>query len=193
MRATTQIDKVTLAVEGQIFLTGNILNDSNLVFLAHLIKQTDSFVTGHDRSGHRNILLGQLFHALFDPAQIFIGERPIEFEIVIEPVVHNRTNSHLSGRKQFLDRHGQEMCCGVADNVDAVFITLGDNGKLSVFFNREAGIDQLAIYTAGNGGLGKPGTDVCGNIVNGNRFGKTAVTAIRQGNNRHSRLLGTQR
>ena len=81
----------------------------------------------------------------------------------------------------------------MADNVDTVLIPLGHDGEISVVFDRETGIDQLAIHTAGNGGLGKSGADVCGDIVNGNRFGKTAVAAIRQGNNRHSRLPGTQR
>ena len=95
MRATTQIDKITLAVEGQILLAGNVLNDAHLVFLTHLIKQTDSFVTGHDRSGHRDILLRQFFHALFDPAQIFIGKRPVKLEIVVKPVVYHRADGYL--------------------------------------------------------------------------------------------------
>jgi hypothetical protein len=77
----------------------------------------------------------------------------------------------------------------VADNIDALFVPFGHNGQLGIFFDGMTGIDQLTVYPASKRGFGKAGTNIGGNVVNGNGFGKTAVAAVRQSNNWHDCLL----
>ena len=46
VRAAAQVNEVALAVERQVLFSGNVLDNADLIFLAHLIKQFDRLVAG---------------------------------------------------------------------------------------------------------------------------------------------------
>jgi len=78
---------------------------------------------------------------------------------------------------------------GVANNIHAVFITLRHNRQLCIVFNQVAGIHKLSVNLSGQGRFGQARANVCGNVVYGYGFSKTAMTAIWQGNDGHVYLL----
>ncbi len=69
---------------------------------------------------HLQVLGGDFGHALFDGGQILGGERPRVREIVKEPVLDHRTDGHLGVGEQLLNRVGQQVRGGVANDVEAL-------------------------------------------------------------------------
>ena len=187
--ATAQIDEIALTIKRKIFLTGNILDDANLVLFAHLVEQLDRLVPGHNGTGYRQILLGQLFHALLDTRHVFVGKRALILEVVVEAVLNYRADGDLGTRKQLLNRHGHQVGSGVANDIHAVFVTLRHDCQLCIVFNQVTGIYKLSVNLSGQGRFGQACANVCGNVVYGYGFGKTAMTAIWQGNDGHDDLL----
>ena len=189
MRAAAQIDKITLTVKRQILLAGNVFNNANFVLFTHFSEQCNGFVSGHHRAGNRQILLGQFRHALFNTRQVFIGKGAVVFEVVVKTVIYHWSDGDLGFRKQLFDSHGQQVGRRMANNLKAVSVALCDNGEICVMFDHMAGVDQAAIDLTGQCGLGQTGANIGGDIVYANGFGKTAMTAIRQGYYGHGALL----
>ena len=77
----------------------------------------------------------------------------------------------------------------MTNDIDAIFITLGDNGQLGIVFNAVAGVYKPAIHPSCKSGFGEAGTNIGGDIMNGGGLGKTAATAIGQGYDGHGKLL----
>jgi hypothetical protein len=77
----------------------------------------------------------------------------------------------------------------MANDINAVFITLGDDRQLGIVLDAIAGVHELTIYLPGKGGFGKASANIGGNVMNGYGFGKTTMAAIGQGYDGHERLL----
>ena len=127
VRAAAQVDPVALAVERNRVLLRDRGDDLGFVFLALLAEKLHGFVTRHLAALDRQILLGDLGHALFDRREIFRRERPLVREVVVEAVLDHRADGDLRIGKQLLHRVREQMRGRVADDVDALGIALGDD------------------------------------------------------------------
>ncbi|MOA26688.1 hypothetical protein D3C78_1475000 [compost metagenome] len=73
----------------------------------------------------------------------------------------------------------------MTDDLQSLFIFRGDDLQGGVVGDQLAGVDQLAVDFARNGGLGQAGTDRSGDIGYGYRVIERALTAIGKSNSGH--------
>ncbi len=98
MRTTAKIHPVPLAVERHNFV-GYILDDSDLVVLAHAAEQLDGLTSRHLFASYLEIGLSNFLHSRFDLFNLFRSEGSVSFEIVIKPVLDGGSYGHLSSRE----------------------------------------------------------------------------------------------
>ncbi len=77
----------------------------------------------------------------------------------------------------------------MADHLNAFLIPIGDNRHFRVILDGVTGVHQAAIDLADHGSLGQASADAAGHLLNGNGMIESALTAVRQGDHGHSRLL----
>ena len=84
----------------------------------------------------------------FDRRQIFRREWARVGEVVVETVFDRRADGDLRLGEQLLDGIGQQVRGGMADQLEAIGIAVGDDREFAVLVDREAGIDELAVDLA---------------------------------------------
>ena len=67
----------------------------------------------------------------------------------------------------------------MADHVQAVRILGRDDGQAAVDVDAVAGVDDLAVELARQGGLGQAGADGCGHFGHCDRAGKFSLRSVR--------------
>ena len=185
MRAATEVGEVTLTVQAEHFARRDGFDDLGLVGFANRLEVSNGFIARQLVALDRNIRLGQLGHFLFDGGQIVRGERALVAEVVVKAVFDGRADGHLRIGEQRLDRVRQQVGAGVANDVQAVGVAFGDNHQVGVVFNQMAGVHQLAVHFAGQGGAGQAGANRGGHACHGDRLFKGADGTIGQSNVRH--------
>jgi hypothetical protein len=123
------------------------------------LKNSTALSRGPDLARDREILLGQLGHALFDGRQVFRRERTLVGEVVVEAVFDHRTDGHLRLGEQLLDRVGQQVRGRMADDVEAVGILVGDDGQRASRSIRNEVSTSTPSTLAGQRRLGQAGAD----------------------------------
>src|SRR5690606_1924875 len=186
VRTAAEVDKFALAVKRQLFVARNGLDDLNLVLLAHLFKHGDSIFTAHQLTGNSKVVFDDVLHATFNFFQILIRKRSFVGEIVIEAVLDHRTDGYLGFREQTLYSLRHQVGTGVANDVNAVIVTISHDRKINVLCDQIGRIYQLAIYTTSQRSLGQAGTNGFSHLMNSDSLIKLTFATVRKSNRRHS-------
>src|SRR6476619_6771945 len=117
MRATTEVNKLSLPVKGDHLVSRNTGNDLCFEVFTHRAKKTNSIVAGNFLWRDREILCHDLSHLGFDLFKIFRSEGTFVLEVVIETVLDHWANSDLHRRKQAFHCLGHEMGARVTQNI----------------------------------------------------------------------------
>ena len=124
-------------------------------------------------------------HPLLDLIKVILGESTFESEVVVEAVFNHWTNGHLGFRKQFFDGLRQQVRGGMADDVNAFRVAIGDDGYLGILFYEVGSINQRAVDASGQRGARQARPDTCGNFSDSDWLGILSMTAIGQRDDRH--------
>ena len=170
-------------------VVGHILDQAQLVLLTTGLEHLDDLVTRGHFLDHVVIGGDQLSHALFDGSHVVRREGALVGDVVIKAIINHRADNHLGGGIQLLDGVTDQVSTGVADNLNAFFVFGGDDLQACVLLDQVTGINQAAIYFAGDRSLGQTSTNRLGDFRNGNGIIEIALTAVREGNNGHVPLL----
>ncbi len=185
VRATAHVDVFFVVVQAHGLLVGHVLDQAQLVVFATGLEHVDDFGARGHLLDDVVVLLDQLLHALFDSGQVFRGEGALVGDVVVEAFVDDRADDHLGGRVQLLHRVADQVGARVTDDLQSLFIFRGDDLQLGIVGDQVAGIDQLAIDFAGQGGFSQACTDRRGNVGYGNGVIERALAAIGKSNNGH--------
>ena len=186
VRSTAHVDVLFMMIQARLVIMGDIfIKNGNFISLATLHKGFTRFVPADFLLDDVIILLGELMHTFFERVDIFLGQRMIEVDVIIEAVIDNRADSHLGVWPQLLNRMTEQMRAGVTNDFQAVFIFCSNDGEGCIVFDEVAGIDQLTIHSSRDRGFRQAWTDIQSNIQRANGVVKMALAAIRKRNYRH--------
>jgi len=132
MRTATEIDKLGLCVEAQVFVRRDRIDNLRLVVFALLFEKRHRFVAADQRAFDRYGLLGEFRHARFDLAKVLFGQRVDCCEVVVEAVVDHRADRDLSAGVELLDRLRHEVRAGVTNDLHAFIVFACDDRELGV-------------------------------------------------------------
>ncbi len=114
---STKVSRILDRVAGDLRLAGGLLFDQlDLQRLTVFGEEAHRFVARPHLPLVRQVLRGELLHLLFDRLEILRHERPVDDEVVEEPVLGRGTDPALRARKQIGDRGGEQV--GGAVTVD---------------------------------------------------------------------------
>ena len=164
MRAATEVFPLTLTIDGDRLIAGNIADDLRLVGFADTVEMGDGFGAVPHLARDRFVAIDDLAHARFDLGQVVERERFGAREIVIEAVLDIGTDGHLGVGKQFLHRLGQDVGGVVADGVQRLRPLPGNDFDGAAALQRAGKIQKLAVQLDQQGllfqGFGDRGGDV---------------------------------
>ena len=132
------------------------------------------------------IRFSQLVHALFDSDQVIGCKGTLIRKIIKEAIFNHGTDRDLRIRKELFDGLGQQMGCGMSDDLKRIRITLSDNGDLCIRLDQEGSVNQAAIHPARNRSFSQTSTDTGCKLSYRDGRRETALTAVRQRDDRHS-------
>ena len=155
MRTATHVDVFLVVVQRDFLAFRNLVDDLHLVGLATSLKYFTGPIAGHHFAQHIVILRNQLLYLGLDFFEIFLGEGLFAGNVVVKPVLDHRTHRHLGIRVQLLDRLPQHVCQRMAQNLDALFVAVGDDGNFGVLVDLDAGIHQPPVDPTSQCRLGK--------------------------------------
>ena len=126
---TAQILECTFTVKADILVIGNTANQFRLVMLTQCFEMRHSLVARQHTTHDGLILAGQRSHALFNRRQILGREWPLVGKVVIKTVFNHRANRDLCIRKQILDRIGQQVSRGMANQLQPFWVFCCHDGQ----------------------------------------------------------------
>ena len=170
MWAAAEIDEITFTIERHLLTRRDGTNQFRLVLLTLIKEELDRLVAIPDFARHRNILLREFGHALFNGRQIFRREGALVGKVVIKAVVHHRPDRYLRLREELFHRIGQQVGRRVANDFQAVRILVGNDCQIDIAVNQIGSIDQLAIHFAGQCRTRQTSADAGSNFGNGDRL-----------------------
>ena len=185
VRPAAEVDEAAFAIEGDVFFGRDGLDDLGLVFFADREEVFCSLVTVPFLAHDFLVELCQLVHAFFDGGEVFGCEGALVGKVVVEAVFDDGADGDLGVGKQILHGVGHQVCGGMPDDVQAVGIPVGDDGDLGVVGDGTGEVDEFSVDAAGDGGLGKSGTNGGGNLGHRDSFIEAALGAVRQGDDGH--------
>ena len=185
MGAAAEVGEVALTVERDRFTLRDGFNEFGLVLFAEIREELHGFVAGHLDAFDLDVALDDLVHALLDGLEVLGGERTAVGEVVVEAVFNGRPDRDLGFRVKLLHGLRHQMGGRVTDDFNTFGVAARDDGDLSVLVDHMGEVDELAVDAAGESSLGQTGTDVGGDIGNGDGGGEFALGAVRKGNCNH--------
>ncbi len=159
MWTAAHVDVFFVVIQAHGLLVWHVFDQTQLVIFVTGGEHLDHFSARRDFLDDVVIFFDQLLHALFDRRHIVRRERALVGDIVIEAVVDHRADDHFCSRIQLLDRVPYQVRAGVTDDFQSFLILGGDDLQAGIVFDQVAGVDELAVDLAGDGGLGQTGTD----------------------------------
>jgi hypothetical protein len=122
-------------------------------------------------TGERPILLHDLRHLPLDPRKIVGGDRRVQRDVVIEPVLQRRAVRQLRLRPKPLDRLGHHVRGRVPQHHQRLAVAVGQDGDGVVAAQLRGEIHHFAVHLAGDGGLGQSLADRLGQLRHGAAVG----------------------
>ena len=104
-------------------------------------------------------------------------------------MLDDRADGDLCIREQLLDRIGQQVGRGVANDFQSIGVFAGDDGQRTVGSHLEAGVHDLAVDLASQSGLGQTGADRCSDLGHGDRARKFTLRTVGKRNVDHGMCL----
>ena len=132
MRAAAEVGPLALAVELELLVGGDGVDQLDLERLALLLEIALGLLAAHRRLDERPVARDDLAHALFDRGKILGRERRRAEEVVIEAVLDHRPDGDLRLRPQRLHRLGEHVRGVVADQFERARIVAADELDLGV-------------------------------------------------------------
>ena len=145
MRTGAEVDKIALAVEGNILAFGNAVDQQQLIGLVPLFHQLLGFLAGKREAFHLQVFLDDLRHFGFDLFEGFRSEGDLAVKIVVKAVFDGRTDGQLGIGVQSLDRLGQNVRRGMAEGAAAAVVFKGQRLHGGVFRQFAGEIDRLPV------------------------------------------------
>ena len=121
----------------------------------------------------------------FDRRQVLGRERARVGEVVVEAVLDHRTDGDLRLGKQLLHRLRQQVRGGVADDLQALRVVVGDDGELRVALDEERGVDQLAVDRPASAALAQARANAGRDLVHGDGAIEGSLAAVGQRDDGH--------
>ena len=159
VRATTQIDEITLSVKRYDFIIVKFFDDLRLVFFAHAAKQFNRIFLINHLAAHRQVFRCNLFHAFFDFRQIVFRKSGLKCEIIVKTVFNDRSDRHLRLRKQSLDCMGQQVRTRMSNDFKPLFVAPCDDPERTALVDLIGGVVNCAIEFTGDRCFAQPCAD----------------------------------
>ena len=166
VRSRTELDEISLLIEGDGRILRQIIDQLNLVRLLPLLHQLQRFLPAQGVIFQPVSLFYDFLHRRFYPIQVGAIQR-FQIKIVVKPVVDGRTDGKLRLRENLLYSLRQHMGAGVAIGLLSGIRIESQNADLAVSVHNSSQIDDLAVHLADAGDPGKPFTDVLGDFIDG--------------------------
>src|SRR5712691_3297694 len=192
VRAAAQIDEIPFPVQRDLFVRGNRGDYLGLVALADGLEVLNRLVARPDLARHREILLRQFRHALFDGVEIVWSERPLERKIVVEAVFYDRPDGHLRFGKQVLHGVGEQVRSGVPQDLEALPVAFRDDRHFGIAVDSMRDVDEPAIHSACERGTRQARSDRLSHLRHGDGTGKALHGTIGKTDVRHQHILETK-
>ncbi len=148
VRAAAHVDVFFVVVQAHLLLVGHVVDEAKLVVLATRAEHLDDLGARRHLLDDVVFLVDQFAHALLDRGEIVRRERAFVPDVVIEPVLDDRSDHHLRIREQLLDRVTDEVRGRMANDLDAFRILRRDDAERCVVVDAIAGIDEPTIDLA---------------------------------------------
>ena len=103
MRPSTEVNEVALAIEGNLHVCGQILNQFYFVILTGFLEHIESSVTADYFFFEGQIFLDDSSHFRFDSRKIFLCKAMFCIHIVVEAIFNGRANSKFDAREEVLN------------------------------------------------------------------------------------------
>ena len=197
VRAAAEILEGTVAVERdrlRAFVGDQVLDQLDLELLVLGPEDLDRFGDGHVTPLELLVGLDVTPHRFLDLRQVRVGDLDVlgEVEVVVEAVVDRRSDRHPGARVQLLDRGRHHVGRVVADQLETLRVTAGDDRDLFTVGQRGAQVPDLVPDLDRQRGPGQAGPDRGGGIGTRGPSGQLERGAIGQGDC-HFRLDGAHR
>jgi hypothetical protein len=159
VRAGAEIGEVAVAVEGDFFALGNVLDDVELELARRGarpeaaqfagLRQCQRFAATNDNALEGVVRFRLLLHLGFDLREVFGRDAMRELDVVVEAVLDRRTRGELRLGPDLQDRGGEHVRGGMAKTLDIGHLcTLF--GSLAVVAHGTAMLAVLCFFTSGS-------------------------------------------
>ena len=167
MRACAKVNKFALAIEGNNFALGKILDKLDLVRLVSFFHKGDGFLSRKGEALDFFVLFDDFFHFRFKLFKNIGSEGLVGIKIVIESFFNSGAYGKLDFRIKALYRLGKNVRGGVPESLFAIGVVKGKDFYRAVIFNGCAKVAALSVDFCGAGDSCKAGADAFGNLVGG--------------------------
>ncbi len=150
-----QVDELSLAVAGDL-LVRKVPDQFLLVALSPFLEKRERLLPGKKDTFHRESLVHDADHFLFDAGQVLFGELPGDLHVVVETVLDGRANSQLRAGKQAAHRLSHEMRGGMAQDVKPFFALTRNRLDRHSLGDSAREIDKPLLHLCRHGPLQQP-------------------------------------
>ena len=165
VRPDAEVDEIALPVDAYHLAFLELVDQFQLVGLAHLLEQTLRLLATQFAALVGEVLLDQLLHPLFDPGQVMRGDRLGEIDVVVESLFDGGSDPEPGIGIQLLDRLGQNVSGAVPEDLFTRRGVEVEQFQPAVCFDREIDTDDPVVQSGGDGALGQAVGDGSGNGV----------------------------
>ena len=179
--ACAQVHKLTLTVEGNLRVLGQIPNQFHLVGLTLLLHEADGLLSGKQELLQAGALLHDLLHLRLQLIQILPGESLV-VKIIVKALLNTGADGQLGVREHSLNRLRQHMGSGMAQGCQALRVLGRTDLQPAVLRCHSPQIHRLAVYLGAAGRSGQALTDVQGYVIHALTLRKLLHGAVLQCN-----------
>ena len=122
MGTGAQVHELSLLIEGDVGVGGQVVDQLHLVGLFLLLHELDGLGAGQLEALQLQLLLADLPHLCLDLRQVVGGKGKGRVQIVIKAVVDAGADGQLHLRVQALDGLGQDVGAGVPVGLAVLFV-----------------------------------------------------------------------
>ncbi len=180
--ADAEIDErvaVLDGVAGDLGLPGGLLFDElNLQRLAVGREELRGLLARPHLPLVRQILRGQLLHLLLDRLEVLRHERPVDDEVVEEPLVGRRTDPALRAWKEVRDGGGHEVCRAVPVQRERLGAVGRHQPDGRIVRQRPGQIHQAIVHDRGECGFREARRDLCRDVARSAPGGQATARTV---------------